>query len=405
MNAEKIRKDFPILKRKVHGKRLVYLDNAATAQKPVQVIEALSDFYSLHNANVHRAVHTLSQEATERYDTARERVAGFIGAGHDEIVFVRNATEAINIVLYAWARHNLRQGDEIVATVMEHHSNIVPWQSLQEKGVKLEFVDINEDGTLRMEDYERLVTRKTKLVTVAHASNVLGTINPVKDIAKLAHDAGARCLVDGAQSVPHMPVDVGNIGCDFLVFSGHKMLAPTGTGVLWGRKELLDSMGPFMLGSDIIKEVSLEKTTFREAPWKFEPGTPDFAGAVALGAAVEYLQKLGMRNVRKHEQSLTAYALRRLQEVGGMTMYGPRSAEQKGGVISFNLGDIHSHDLSTILDEAGIAVRSGHHCAMPLMKRLGIDAAARASFYIYNTKEEIETLARALEKAKKVFGV
>ncbi len=405
MNVKKIRKDFPILRRKINGKPLVYLDNAATTQKPLQVIAKLTEFYSLHNANVHRAVHTLSQEATELYDGARQKVAGFINAKFDDIVFTKNATEAINLVLYSWAMKNLRKGDEIVSSVMEHHSNIVPWQVLQKRGVKLKFAGINDDGTLKAGQYKGLITKKTKLVALSHVSNVLGTINPVKDIAKLAHDSDALFLLDAAQSVPHMPVSVKETGCDFMVFSGHKMLAPAGIGALYARKEILEEMEPFMLGSDMIKEVTLQEATFREAPWKFEPGTPDFAGAVALGAAVDYLSRLGMQNVRNHEKELTAYALEQLAEIKGLKVYGPAKPELRGGVISFNLGDVHSHDLATILDEEGIAVRSGHHCAMPLMQRLGIDSATRASFYIYNTKEEVDALADALKKAKKVFGL
>ncbi len=399
LDVEKIRKDFPILSREINGKPLIYFDSAATSQKPSVVIDALSEFYRTYNANVHRAVHTLSQEATDLYDDSRQKIAKFINADFDEIIFVKNATEAVNIVLHGWAM-NLKSGDEIISTVMEHHSNIVPWQSLQKKGVKLKFVDIKEDGTLDMDQFEKLLTNKTKLVTFTHVSNVLGTINPVKEMVKMAHNFGALALVDGAQSVPHMPVDVRDIDCDFFVFSGHKMLGPTGTGCLYGKKEVLDIMDTFMLGSDMIKEVKLHETSFREAPWKFEPGTPDFAGAFALGIAVDYLNSIGMRNVQKHEHEIVQYALKKMSEIEQIKIYGPK---ERAGVVSFNVGDIHSHDISSLLDEDGIAVRSGHHCAQPLMTRLGITSAARASFYIYNTKKEIDSLVSSLEKAKAVF--
>ncbi|MBI2076380.1 MAG: cysteine desulfurase [Candidatus Aenigmarchaeota archaeon] len=403
MNVESIRKDFPILKRKINGHPLVYLDSAATTQKPKQVIQALTGFYEKHNSNVHRGVHTLSQEATELYDASRQKVADLINAKFEEVVFVRNATEAANIVLYSWAMKNLKKGDEIVSTVMEHHSNIVPWQSLQKQGVKLKFVDIDEEGKLKMEQFSELLTPRTKLVAVTQVSNVLGTINPAGEICKMAHDNGSLVFVDAAQSVPHMPVDVKNIDCDFLMFSGHKMLAPTGIGCLYGKADILESMEPFLLGSDMIKSVSLEEATFRESPWKFEPGTPNFGDAVALGAAVDYLQKIGMNNIREHEKGLAGHALNAMQDVKGIKIFGPKDTDIKGGVVSFNLGDIHSHDLATVLDNEGIAIRSGHHCAMPLMDRLGIAAASRASFYIYNTKKEIDMFINALEKARRIF--
>ncbi len=399
LNAEKVRLDFPILHRKVNGKQLVYLDSAATSQKPAAVISAISNFYEQHNANVHRAVHTLSQEATQLYDGAREKVANFIDADFEEIVFVRNATEATNLVLYGWAM-KLKPGDEIISTVMEHHSNIVPWQSLQKKGIKLNFVDIDEEGKLNIEQYENMISNKTKLVAVTHVSNVLGTINPVKEMVKTAHDHGALALIDGAQSVPHMPVNVRSIDCDFMVFSGHKMLGPAGIGCLYGKKDVLDDMDTFMLGSDMIKEVQLNESTFRGAPWKFEPGTPNFSDAHALGAAIDYLNKLGMKNVHEHEKELVQYAMKKLAQIGKLKIYGPW---ERGGVVSFNLGDIHSHDISSLLDSDGVAVRSGHHCAQPLMTRLGISACTRASFYIYNTKNEVDALVASLEKAKKTF--
>lgn len=404
LDVEAIRNDFPILQRKINGKPLVYLDSTATTQKPRQVIQALTDFYEKHNANVHRGIHRLSQESTDLYDAAREKTVKFINArGVEELVFVRNATEAINLVLYSWAMNNLKSGDDVISTVMEHHSNIVPWQSLQHLGVKLKYLDIDDEGKLRMDQLSEIITPRTKLVAVTHVSNVLGTINPVKEICRIAHDNGALCLIDGAQSVPHMPVDVRDIGCDFLAFSGHKMLAPTGIGCLYGKAEILESMPPFQLGSDQIKEVRLHETTFRESPWRFETGTPNFADAVALGAAIDYLNKLGMHNVREHEKEMVSYALKRLQEVKNVKIYGPTNPELKGSVISFNLGDIHSHDLATILDEQGVAIRSGHHCAMPLMQRLNVAAVSRASFYIYNTRQEIDIFVDALEHARKVF--
>lgn len=400
INTEKIRQDFPILQRIVNGRQLVYLDSAATTQKPRQVIDALVDYYSRYNSNVHRAVHTLSAEATDAYDGAREKIARFMGAKQRELVFTKNGSEAANIVLHSFVLEKLKPGDEIISTVMEHHSNIVPWQLAQKKGIKLKFVDINVDGALKMEQYAELVTDKTKLVTVAHVSNVLGTVTPVEKIGKIAHDAGALFMVDAAQSVPHMPFDARKIGCDFATFSGHKMLAPTGIGCLYGKEELLEGMEPFLRGSDMIKEVKLFETTWNEIPYKFETGTPNIADAIAMGAAVDYLQALGMENVWQHEQMLAAYALKRLGEIKDLVIYGP---QERGGVVSFNLGDVHSHDLASVLDEQGIAVRSGHHCAMPLMQRLEITACARASFYIYTTKEEIDKLADALELARKIF--
>ncbi len=404
LDVKKIRKDFPILKRKVNGKPLIYLDSAATSQKPKQVIQSLVNFYSKHNANIHRGVYTLSEETSQMYEEAYEKVAKFINAsGMEEIVLVKNTNEAMNIILYSWAWNNLRKGDEIVTTIMEHHSNIVPWQMLEKRGIKLKYVGINNDGTLRMGDYEKLVTRKTKLVAVVHVSNVLGTINPVKEIGKIAHDNDAKFLVDAAQSVPHMPVDVKEIDCDFLAFSGHKMLAPTGTGALFTKKEILEKMPPFMRGSAMIKEVYLHETKWNELPWRFEAGTPNIADNIALGTAIDYLQKLGMENVREHEKQLTKYALKRMKEIEQLKIYGPLDANKRGGVISFTLGDVHPHDLSTVLDDFGISVRSGHMCAMPLHNRLKLVASTRASFYIYNTKEEVNYFVGALNKAAKVF--
>ncbi|MEM5874894.1 MAG: cysteine desulfurase [Candidatus Aenigmatarchaeota archaeon] len=402
MNVEKIREDFPILKRKINGKLLVYFDNAATSQKPKQVIEALKEFYEKHNANVFRGVHTLSEEATEKYEEARRKIAEFINAENEkEIIFTRSTTEAINLVLYGYAIHNLKAGDEIISTIMEHHSNIVPWQFLQERGVKLKFVDIDDKGNLKLHQYNELITKNTKLITVTHVSNVLGTINPIDKIEKIAHDNGALYLVDGAQSVPHLPIDVQKINCDFLVFSGHKMLGPTGIGVLYAKKEILEKMKPFNYGSEMIKEVYLDHTIFADLPLKFEAGTPNIAGAIALGVAVDYLKKIGMKNIAKHEEKLTQYTLKKMKEIEEIKIFG--EAKERAGVISFNLADIHPHDLATILDEDAIAVRSGHHCAMPLMNRLGVVATTRASFYLYNTKEEVDRFVNSLEKARKVF--
>ncbi len=400
LNVDKIRRDFPILERVVKGNRLVYLDNAATAQKPLQVINALTDYYTEYNANVHRAVHTLSVEATNAYDNARQKIADFINAKFKEIVFVKNGSEAANIVLHSFVLDKLKPGDEIISTVMEHHSNIVPWQLAQKKGIKLKFIDIDKDGNLKMGQLNELITNNTKLVTVSHVSNVLGTINPVEEIGRIAHDAGALFMLDAAQSIPHMPFDVKKINCDFATFSGHKMLAPTGIGCLYGKEELLQDMEPFLRGSDMIKEVKLHETTWNDLPYKFEAGTPNIADAIAFGSAVDYLNALGMQNVWQHGLALTEYAMKRLSEIKDLVIYGPH---KRAGVISFNLGDVHSHDLASVLDEHGIAVRSGHHCAMPLMQRLGITAATRASFYIYNTKEEIDKLCEALEEARKIF--
>lgn len=399
----KIKNDFPVLKRKVNGKKIVYLDSAATSQKPMAVINAISNFYKTCNANVGRSIHTLAEEATEKYEGAREKVARFIGAPFSkEIIFTRNATEAINLVAYSFGQ-SLRKGDEIISTMMEHHSNIVPWQFLKSRGVKLKFVDVSNDGTLNISQFKKLLSKKTKLVCLTHVSNVLGTINPVVEVCRLAHEAGALVLVDGAQSVPHMPVDVKKLGCDFFVFSGHKMLGPTGIGALWGRAELLEKLSPFLGGGDMIREVRLEETAYNEIPWKFEAGTPNIEGAIALGVAIDYLQKIGMARVRGHEIDITEYALKKLKKVEGVTIYGPNRAGVRGGVVSFNLKGAHPHDVAQILDTLGIAIRSGHACCQPLMKRLGISAVCRASFYIYNSKEDVDALVDGIEKVKKVL--
>ena len=405
MRFEKIRNDFPILKRKINGKRMVYLDSAATSQKPKQVIKQLDRYYENYNSNVHRGIYKIAAEATEEYEKARKKIAKFINAKSEkEIIFVRGTTEAINLVRFAWAE-KLRPEDEIVSTVMEHHSNIVPWLMLKKKGIDLKFVEIDDEGKLMMDEFKRLITPKTKLISISHVSNVLGTINPVKQIAKIAHENGARILLDAAQSVPHMPVDVQDLDCDFMAFSGHKMLGPTGIGVLYVKEEVYREMEPFMGGGEMIKEVFLTNATWKEPPHKYEAGTPDVSGAIGLGYAVDYLQKIGMKKIREHEKMLTRYALEKLSKVPGIKIYGPKDPDKRVGAIAFNLGDIHAHDLATILDEQGVAIRSGHHCTMPLHSKLGVNASARASFYLYNTKNDVDELIKSLNKARKVFGI
>jgi len=403
-DVEAVRKDFPILQRQVHGKPLVYLDNAATTQKPRQVIQALVDYYETYNANIHRGLHKLAEEATGAYEAARAKVAGFIKAPESRaVVFTRNATEALNLVAYAWGHQHLNPGDEVVLSVMEHHSNLVPWQLIaKERGATVRYVDIDEDGRLRRDQLESFIGPKTKAVSLVHASNVLG-INPVAEVAAMAHRYGAIMVVDGAQSVPNMPVDVAELGCDFLAFSGHKMLGPTGIGVLWGRPELLEEMGPFLGGGEMISRVTLDGATWNDVPWKFEAGTPNIADAIALGAAVDYLEALGMESVRAHEKALVEYALERLADVPEVKVYGPDSAAERGGVVTFNFGDVHPHDLGQVLDTHGVAIRAGHHCAQPLMRRLDCVATARASFYLYNTKAEIDVFIEALQAAGRYF--
>lgn len=405
LNVEQIRKDFPILNRLVNGKKLIYFDNAATTQKPRQVINAIKEFYEKYNANIHRSIHTLGEESTKLYEKAHKKVADFIKAKNwREIIFVRNSTEAINLVMYSWAINNLKTGDEIVLTIMEHHSNIVPWQYLQRKGVKLKFVDINENGTLKMGDFEKLVTDKTKLVAVTHVSNVLGTINPVKEIGKIAHDRGALLLVDGAQSIPRMKIDVRDIDADFYVFSGHKMLGPTGIGVLYAKAEILESMEPFLMGGGMIKSVYTDNFTWNELPWKFEAGTPNIAGAVGLSAAIDYINGVGVDNIFRHERRLTEYTLEAIREVENVKIFGPLDTKNRTGVISFNYKGLHPHDVSMFLDQlAGIAIRSGHHCAQLLMRRLGLVATSRASYYIYNTIEEIDIFIKTLKKLREMI--
>jgi cysteine desulfurase/selenocysteine lyase len=402
------RLDFPILSRKIHGKPLVYLDNAATTQKPMSVIMSMTAYYERTNANVHRGVHTLSQEATSLMEESRARVAKFIGADDPAtIIFTRNATESINLVAFAWGRRNLKPGDEILLTELEHHSNVIPWQMVaRDTGAVLRFIPITgRDGFLDLDQLPKLLTSRTKILSITHASNALGTINPVEDLAKRARAVGALVLVDGAQSVPHMPVDVKALGCDFLAFSAHKMLGPTGLGVLWGRRSLLESMDPFMGGGDMIKEVWTDHATWNDLPYKFEAGTPNITGAIAFGAAIDYLERIGMDRVRAHEIELTGYALQRLKDrFPGIILYGPSDPLKRGGVVSFDLPGIHSHDVGTILDREGVAIRAGHHCCQVLMRKLDISGTARASFYLYNTREEVDSLVRSLEEAERLFG-
>jgi cysteine desulfurase / selenocysteine lyase len=411
LNIEKIREDFPILKRKVSGgKSLVYLDNAATTQKPLAVINAIHDYYMNYNSNIHRAVHQLAEEATLEFEKTREKVAEFINArSTEEIVFTRNATEAINLVAYSWGRTNVKKEDRIVITELEHHSNIVPWQILtSEKGAKLDYVGTDDNGYLKLQEYMNYLEsskKKVKLVSVSHMSNVLGTIVPVNDMIKMSHEKGIPVLIDAAQSVPHMPVDVQKMDCDFMAFSGHKMLGPTGVGILYVKKEILEKMPPFIGGGDMIKEVHKYETRYNDLPYKFEGGTPNIADVIGFAAAIDYLNKLGMDKVREHEVELTEYALDIITKVKGVTLYGPRNTKDRGGVISFNIGDIHPHDLATIMNDHGVAIRSGHHCAQVLMERLDVAATSRASFYIYNTKEEIDIFVSALGEARRLFKI
>ena len=407
VNSYELRNDFPIFKKKINGKELVYLDNASTTQKPYTVINSITDFYSNYNSNIHRAVYQLAEEATTLYEQSREKIANFINVRPEEIVFTRNTTESINLIAHSWARTNLKKDDGIAISELEHHSNIVPWQILsQEIGTRLEYVGIDENGFLDLEHLIELISsKKVKLVSLSHMSNVLGTIVPIERIIKIAHENDIPVLVDGAQSVPHMPVNVKNMDCDFLVFSAHKMLGPTGVGVLYAKKEFLEKMRPFMGGGDMIKEVFKFHTNYNEVPYKFEAGTPNIADVVGFGAAIDYLKKIGMENIRKHEIDLTEYALESILSINHLTVYGPRDANYRGGVISFNIADIHPHDLATIMNDHGIAIRSGHHCAQVLMQRLDVPATSRASFYIYNTKEEIDKFVNAIKEAGRIFKI
>jgi len=407
INIESIRNDFPILKRKVHNdKPLVYFDNAATSQKPIQVINSISNYYLNYNSNIHRAVHELAEESTAAYELTRDKVAKFINVkNREELVFVRGTTEAINLVAYSWGRQNVQKDDIVVTTEYEHHSNIVPWQLLtKEKGAKLEYIGVDDNGELILDQLDTyLDTGKVKLVTFSQMSNVLGTMSKTEEIVKKCHQKGVLVLVDGAQSVPHLKVDIQKLDCDFFAFSAHKMLGPTGVGVLWARKELLEKMVPFNAGGDMIREVHKYETTWNDLPYKFEAGTPNIADVIGFSAALDYLDKIGMDKVREHEVELTRYALDKISAVKGIVLYGPPDVAKRGGVISFNLGDIHPHDLATIIDEDGIAIRSGHHCAQVLMERLDVSATSRASFYIYNTKEEVDVFIKSLNRARELF--
>lgn len=405
-DIEKVREDFPILSREVHGKPLVYLDNAATTQKPLCVLDAMRDEYLNENANVHRGVHYLSVQATDLHEQARETVRRFLNAkSTSEIVFTRGTTEGLNLIASTFTEAMMEPGDEVIVSTMEHHSNIVPWQlAARRKGIRLRVIPMSDNGILDMEAYEALFNEKTKIVSVAHVSNVLGTINPISDIVRIAHDNGVPCVVDGAQSAPHMKVDVQRLGCDFYVCSGHKMYGPTGIGVLYGKEEWLDRLPPYQGGGEMIDHVSFEKTTFEKPPLKFEAGTPDYIATHGLAVAIDYMERLGMDNIERHERELTAYALQRLSAIDGMHIYGPHDQlHSHDAVVSFNVGNIHHMDMGTLLDQLGIAVRTGHHCAQPLMDRLGILGTVRASFALYNTKHEIDVLAEGIERVSKMF--
>ncbi len=403
MNIQEIRQQFPILHQEVNGNPLVYLDSAATSQKPLAVIEALEKYYKGYNSNVHRGVHTLGTRATDGYEGARDKVKNFINATHrEEIIFTRGTTTALNLVAGSYARANLKEGDEIVITYMEHHSNIIPWQqAAKATGATLKYIPLTEDGSLSLADVEATITENTKIVSIMQVSNVLGTINPIKEIAEIAHKNGAIMVVDGAQSTPHMKVDVQDLDCDFFALSGHKMGAPTGIGALYGKKHLLENMEPIEFGGEMIDFVGLQESTWKELPWKFEGGTPIIAGAIGLGAAIDFLEQVGMDNILAHEHKLAEYAMNRMSEIEGITIYGP---QKRAGLVTFNIDDVHPHDVATVLDAEGIAVRAGHHCAQPLMKYLNVSSTARASFYLYNTEEEIDKLVASLVKTKEYFS-
>ena len=406
MNVLEIRKLFPILNQEVNGKPLVYLDSAATSQKPVSVIETLDRYYREYNSNVHRGVHTLGTKATDAYEGAREKVRKFINASStEEIIFTRGTTTSINTIAQSYGRANIKSGDEIVISMMEHHSNIIPWQQLAiQTGATLKYIPLQEDGTISLDEARQVITPQTKIVSVMHVSNVLGVINPVKELAAIAHENGAIMVVDGAQGAPHIKLDVQDMDCDFYAFSGHKMCAPTGIGVLYGKKHLLEEMPPVEFGGEMIDFVGLYESTWKELPWKFEGGTPIIGGAIALGAAIDFLESVGLDEIERHEHKLAAYALERMSEVEGITIYGPKDSALRAGVVTFNIDDVHPHDVATVLDAEGIAIRAGHHCAQPLMKWLKASSTARASFYLYNTEEDIDKLVAALIKTKEYFN-
>lgn len=406
MNPYEIRKLFPILDQEVNGQPLVYLDSAATSQKPEVVIETIEKYYREYNSNVHRGVHTLGTKATDAYEGAREKVRKFINASSmEEIIFTRGTTTSLNTVARSYGGSNLQEGDEIVITYMEHHSNIIPWQQIaKQTGAVLKYIPLQEDGSIALDDVRATVTAATKIVSVTYVSNVLGVINPIKEIATIAHEHGAIMVVDGAQSTPHLKVDVQDLDCDFYAFSGHKMVGPTGIGVLYGKKELLENMEPIEFGGEMIDFVGLYDSTWKELPWKFEGGTPIIAGAIGLGAAIDFLEEVGLDQIERHEHNLAAYAMEKMSTVEGITIYGTKDAEKRAGVITFNLDEVHPHDVATVLDADGIAVRAGHHCAQPLMKWLNVSATARASFYLYNTEEDIDKLVSTLIKTKEYFS-
>ncbi|MTD31781.1 cysteine desulfurase [Planomicrobium sp. YIM 101495] len=405
MINKEIKKHFPILNQEINGHPLVYLDSAATSQKPVQVIEAMKAYYELDNSNVHRGVHTLGNRATEKYEGAREKVRNFINArSTEEVIFLRGTTTAINLVAQSYGRANVEEGDEIVITYMEHHSNIIPWQQLaKERGAVLKYIELEEDGTISLEQVRAAITERTKIVSMVYVSNVLGTMNPVKEVAEIAHQHGAVMVVDGAQAAPHLKIDVQELNCDFFAFSGHKMVGPTGIGVLYGKKELLNAMEPVEFGGEMIDFVGLYDSTWKELPWKFEGGTPIIAGAVGLGAAIDFLTEVGLNNIERHEHEMAAYAMDRMSTIEGLNIYGPADPEQRAGIVTFNLDGVHPHDLATVLDMHGVAVRAGHHCAQPLMKWLDVTATARASFYLYNSEADVDRLVDGLRIAKEYF--
>lgn len=403
IDVKEIRRQFPILDQQVNGNPLVYLDSAATSQKPLKVIEALDQYYKEYNSNVHRGVHTLGTKATDGYEGAREKVARFINAKEAaEVVFTRGTTTSLNYVGWGYARQFLKEGDEIVITPMEHHSNLIPWQQVAKAtGATLKYIPLQTDGTISLEDVENTITDRTRLVAMTHVSNVLGTINPIKQVAEIAHRHGAVLVVDGAQSTPHQKIDVQDLDVDFYAFSGHKMLAPTGIGVLYGKRSLLEKMEPVEFGGEMIDFVELYDSTWKEIPWKFEGGTPIIAGAIGLGAAIDFLEEIGMDQIQQHEEELAQYAMEQLSKIEGLQIYGP---QKRGGLVTFNIEHVHPHDVATVLDAEGIAVRAGHHCAQPLMRWLEVTATARASFYLYNTEEDIDALVKGLKKAKEYFG-
>ncbi|MEO4054383.1 cysteine desulfurase [Solibacillus sp. CAU 1738] len=406
MNIKDIKSFFPVLNQEVNGHPLVYLDSAATSQKPIQVLEALKNYYELDNSNVHRGVHTLGNRATDSYEGAREKVRKFINASStEEVIFTRGTTTALNTVASGYGRQTIQAGDEIVITYMEHHSNIIPWQQLaKEKDATLKYIDLEADGTISIEKVRETITPKTKIVAMGMASNVMGTINPIKETAKIAHENGAIMVVDAAQGAPHLKIDVQDLDCDFLAFSGHKMCAPTGIGVLYGKKALLENMEPIEFGGEMIDFVGTHESTWKELPWKFEGGTPIIAGAIGLGAAIDFLTEIGLENIEAHEHKLVAYAMDEMEKIDGLTIFGPRDPMKRCGLVTFNLNDVHPHDLATVLDMNGIAVRAGHHCAQPLMKWLQVSATARASFYMYNDEADIDRLVAGLRAAKEYFN-